>query len=290
MEKSFQRHLEDVIKIGLKNCQERTIKNFGKIDSMGSKNKGNKFGDALTLIDLENQESFLSDIYSEVDFIEIGVEERCEDPTELQKQFYSNDGKYGIKVTFDPIDGTFCYKNGINKNYGLIASLLERIDEIHGMFRSVIVYSPERDEFLKANEEGVFIENNLGINKLEKKNCSPRDEKYSTMNVINGDWLGVSDNDFKNDLFSAVEGINSLVSGKIPGYIISGGSIIDNSACAYMAHQWGADVVLKSGKNPLVVPYFDDFSNGVRKPYSLARDLMIIGDKQDKYFKKYMEG
>lgn len=285
--------LQETIMQGMQTCRERTLSGFGKAKSLESKGIGNRYSDALTEIDVGNQEDFLKSLYRDFPEVEISVEENTNTPTEIQKRFYSNDGRSQFLVTLDPVDGTYCYMNGLRLDYGLISSVLERTSPVEGRFVTGVIYYPSLDYFLLADEEGLLkITPNLRLRLRNQDVPKSTRKAYSVTPNTKNERLGYPKNaeiELVPDLLSYAQTVNQISLGEIPGFLANQGKLIDAGVVCYMSKQFGMDVEYFSGRLFGIVAFGDSIKDGVRDTRRDTYGPIIVGNKQDEQFQKYIQ-
>jgi len=282
--------LEKVMMEGMRLSREQTVSKFGLAKALPDKEEGTVASQAITEVDLFNQETFLTRLYKEFPNIEVSVEERVDDPTEVQQRFYNNQGKSELCITLDALDGSYSYKHGIRKDYGIIGSVIKRKKGQEGEFISGIMYFPTDDFFLLANNNGLFEINGEKQTKLEKKaTMNTQRKEYSAVFTHDSKRLGVEANIYVRDIYSLNQMLLQLIKGEIPGFLTSNGHIYDHLVGPWMASIWGADVCYASGEPFGSVPFGDSIIDGKRKPPRDNRGLLIVGDKTHSMFNQYMK-
>lgn len=281
--------LEERMMQGMQLCRDVMVTNFGIAKSLPDKNSINLAGQALTEVDLSNQETFLVHLHQFFPNVEISVEERVDDPTEVQQKFYKNQGKSDICVTLDALDGSHNYKYGIRKDYGMIGSIVKKIDEKTGKFVSAIMYYPTDDFFLVANTAGMFEFKGKSLHKLVKPNkliCQR--EEYSAVFSHDAKRLQLAFDRFVTDIYSINQMLVQLINGEIPGFLTSNGHIYDHIVGQWMARQWGADMEYASGVPFDAIPFGDKIVEGKRISPRDNKGLLIAGDRKHPIFQEYI--
>jgi len=287
--------LKQVLIEAMLSVRENTAKNFGIAKALEDKNPEETGGDnhagntALTEIDLENQETILQHLHKSFPDIEISTEERTSNPTPVQAEFYKNDGKSDYLVQLDPIDGTYCYKEGLRPDYGIIASALKRTSEKEGEFVLAVMYYPSLDFFIIADEKEIYRLDDSKKTKLEKNSISSPDKPYSATFVHDKKRLQQKEENFDRDIYSINQMVLELTEGKISGFLTSNGHLNDHLVGPWMAKQWGADVEYASGEQFGKIAFGDEITPKGRMPRRDTKGLLIVGDKKDKFWKTYKQ-
>jgi 3'-phosphoadenosine 5'-phosphosulfate (PAPS) 3'-phosphatase len=291
------RKLEQNLMDGMAKCQEITVENWGIATNLEEKTakqtgfKTNLASSALTFVDLENQETLLHHLYKEFPTIEISVEEKINHPTDVQAEFYKNDGKSDYLVQLDPIDGTYGFREGIIKDYGIIASVVKRINPTLGKLISAIMYYPSLNFYIFANEEGFFKKKGMNLNKLSKSFFSAgTSQPYSSVFTHDQDRLGIFSKQKVHhpEIYSINQAVNQMVSGNVTGFLTSNGHTNDHVVGPWMMQKWGADVEYATGnKFEGIIPWGDVITKESRLTPRDNNGLLITGDKRDKYFQLY---
>jgi fructose-1,6-bisphosphatase/inositol monophosphatase family enzyme len=281
--------LEKVMMEGMRLSREKTVSKFGIAKALPDKDESNPASQAVTEIDLYNQEIFLEHLFRKFPNVEISVEERVDNPTGVQERFYSNGGKSNLCVTLDALDGSYSYKHGIRNDYGIIGSVIKRKEGQIGEFISGIMYFPTDDFFFLANNKGLFEIKGDNKTKLEKKGIiNNKRQEYSAVFAHEPKRLGVEAGMYIRDIYSINQMLLQLVKGEIPGFLTSNGHVYDHLVGPWMASKWGADVSYASREPFDSVPFGDKLIDGKRKPPRDNRGLLIVGDKNHLMFNEYM--
>ncbi|MBU0758032.1 MAG: hypothetical protein KKF44_08225 [Nanoarchaeota archaeon] len=280
--------LETVLMQGMQSTRDTVLASFGVPTTLSPKTEKSVLKMAVSQIDMGNQEAILRVLFDHFPEIEISVEERLDDPTEVQAKFYANHGKSEYCVTLDALDGSFAYEKGINKDYGIIASIIKRTDGNMGKMISGLIYYPAYDMFYLANNKGLFeIKGDERVH-LKKKKAEDNGEQYSAIITHDRNRLHLDIDSFKNDLYSCTEIVRKIVQGEIPGYLMSGSQVLDSMVSAWMLSKWGADVIYANGESLGNVHFGDLLDVNKRTPPRDTGGLFIVGDKTHKIFGEYM--
>jgi len=282
--------IENVIMQGMRLTREKTISNFGIAKSLNDKEGASIASQALTEVDLHNQETILVHLFNHFPDLAISVEERTEDPTEVQAKFYDNEGKSDLCFTLDAIDGTYAYKNGIRNDYGIIGSIMKRKHDNVGEFISGLLYFPTHDLFLLANDSGFFEIQEDHRKKLDKSSALVSDrEEYSAIFIHDKKRLELDFDRFVNEIYSTTQMVLQMIRGEIPGFLTSYGHVYDQAVGPWMLSKWGADVIYASGIEYGELPFGDKIIDGERIPPRDRKGLLIVGDKSHPLFKEYVK-
>ncbi len=291
---SLVSHLEQVLIESMLLCKDRTAAQFGKAKKLAAKVGDVRYvaSEALTEVDLLNQETILQHLYPHFPGVAISVEERLDDPTEVQAALYKNDATANYCVLLDPIDGTYCYAEGIRPDYGIIASVARRVNEKEGQFCLGVIAYPSLDEVIIARENSMLHITN-GQRRVIGKNTSPPStrERYSAVFTHDKKRLQLHTEEVvhEQDLYSTAQVVRQFARGEIKGYLTYNGHINDHIAVAWMAQQWGADVEYASGASFGTIPFGDILVEGKRVSPRDTGGLLIVGDREDACFQKYKE-
>ncbi|MBI4154274.1 hypothetical protein HY501_02980 [Candidatus Woesearchaeota archaeon] len=269
--------LEKILLEAIDAIKGNTARNFGRAAHL-QKEGTNAFAQALTAIDLENQEAVLQRLYASAPWVGISVEERLDNPTEVQKRLYENKGAKFL-VQLDPVDGTLAYRDGLRNDYGIIASVLERVGEGFGEFRLGIVCYPSLEFSFLADSSGLYcLKGDRRTKIMKDKAKAPRKPYY-----ISSHRNHVNDPDHQA-LYSKTQMLLQLVNYELSGVVTANANLTDHCVAAWMAKQWGADVCYSSGKEFGVLPFGDYFVEGKRVNPRDTSGLLVIGTKDDGFF------
>ena len=240
--------------------------------------------------DLDNQEAILKDVYEEFPELEISVEERLDNPTKVQLKFYENDGKSEYLLQLDALDGSYAFKEGLREDFGIIASVLQRTRPGLGKFVLAVFYYPAYNQFIVANENGVFIIEGDTRRKISRpKPWQPSKEWYSAVFHYDKKRLKFDGSvEIIQDQYSCAQLLLDLIKGKISGFLASEGHLFDYTAAMWVAQQWGADVAYANGSKFEEFQFGDAIEKGLRVNPRDMNGTVIVGVKNDGIFEKYL--